>query len=204
MNSLNHPDAIGSPNSARSAFNVLTFSVPRRRPPSTRTIPGRASHRSPRTRALFLRPRKETDELSGSSAARRSRSSSASRVSANPHCSRPGSSRSCASRIFCPLYLRLDHDCRSTSARQSAIGKGNSLVEQVKLSLNAAFAAAKADAPALRDDETLWEYFHRKDVDIWSAKNRLLTPVLAFDQFEEIFTLGRADETAASARARFS
>ncbi len=65
----------------------------------------------------------------------------------------------------------------------------------MKLSLNAAFAAAKADAPAFSDDETLWEYFHRKDVDIWSAKNRLLTPVLAFDQFEEIFTLGRADET---------
>lgn len=43
-----------------------------------------------------------------------------------------------------------------------------------------------ADAPAPRADESLWEYFHRKDIDIWSAKNRLLTPVLAFDQFEEM------------------
>lgn len=82
-----------------------------------------------------------------------------------------------------PLYLRLDH--APTAA---------SLIAQVKLALNGAFAEAKADAPAFRDDETLWEYFHRKDVDIWSAKNRLLTPVLAFDQFEEIFTLGRGDE----------
>ncbi|HEY5551800.1 MAG TPA: hypothetical protein VIK52_07925, partial [Opitutaceae bacterium] len=81
-----------------------------------------------------------------------------------------------------PLYLRLDHSPGATP-----------LVAQVKLSLNAAFAAAKVDAPAFSDDETLWEYFHRKDVDIWSAKNRLLTPVLAFDQFEEIFTLGRTD-----------
>ena len=82
-----------------------------------------------------------------------------------------------------PLYLRLDHAAAAPA-----------LAEQVKSALNAAFADAKADAPPLGPKETLWEYFHRKDVDIWSAKNRLLTPVLAFDQFEEIFTLGRADE----------
>ncbi len=81
-----------------------------------------------------------------------------------------------------PLYLRLDHNADGT------------LADQVKVALAAAFAAAKADAPAIGVTETLWEYFHRKDVDIWSAKNQLLTPVLAFDQFEEIFTLGRADE----------
>ena len=68
------------------------------------------------------------------------------------------------------------------------------LADQVKVALTAEFAAAKAEAPAFSADETLWEYFHRKDVDIWSAKNRLLTPVLAFDQFEEIFTLGRTDD----------
>lgn len=89
-----------------------------------------------------------------------------------------------------PLYLRLDHAPNAAD-----------LVAQVKISLNAAFTAAGADAPAFSDDETLWEYFHRKDVDIWSAKNRLLTPVLAFDQFEEIFTLGRTDE-ACSERSR--
>ncbi len=89
-----------------------------------------------------------------------------------------------------PLYLRLDHAAGAPA-----------LTDQVKASLSAAFAAEKADAPAFRADETLWEYFHRKDVDIWSAKNRLLTPVLAFDQFEEIFALGRTDE-ACSARSR--
>ena len=82
-----------------------------------------------------------------------------------------------------PLYLRLDHGAGTPA-----------LTEQVKASLTAAIAAEKADAPAFRADETLWEYFHRKDIDIWSAKHRLLTPVLAFDQFEEIFTLGRADD----------
>ncbi|HEY4301020.1 MAG TPA: WD40 repeat domain-containing protein [Candidatus Didemnitutus sp.] len=84
---------------------------------------------------------------------------------------------------FLPLYLRLDHDPSTPP-----------LADQVKAALVAAIQQAGAEAPAPRADESLWEYFHRKDVDIWSAKNRLLTPVLAFDQFEEIFTLGRANE----------
>ncbi len=85
---------------------------------------------------------------------------------------------------FLPLYLRLDHDPSTPP-----------LADQVKAAIVAAIKAAGADAPVPRPDESLWEYFHRKDIDIWSAKNRLLTPVLAFDQFEEIFTLGRTDET---------
>jgi WD40 repeat protein len=84
---------------------------------------------------------------------------------------------------FLPLYLRLDHDPATPP-----------LADQVKSALVEAFRQAGADAPVPRPDESLWEYFHRKDIDIWSAKNRLLTPVLAFDQFEEIFTLGRADD----------
>jgi WD40 repeat protein len=84
---------------------------------------------------------------------------------------------------FLPLYLRLDHDPSLPP-----------LADQVKAALIEAFKSAGADAPAPRPDESLWEYFHRKDIDIWSSKNRLLTPVLAFDQFEEIFTLGRADD----------
>jgi hypothetical protein len=84
---------------------------------------------------------------------------------------------------YLPLYLRLDHDAAAPV-----------LAEQVKAALVAAFQSVGADAPAPRADESLWEYFHRKDIDIWSAKNRLLTPILAFDQFEEIFTLGRATD----------
>jgi tetratricopeptide (TPR) repeat protein len=84
---------------------------------------------------------------------------------------------------FLPVYLRLDHD-----------PDGPPLADQVKGALVVAFRSVGADAPAPRADQTLWEYFHSKDIDIWSPKNRLLTPVLAFDQFEEIFTLGRADD----------
>lgn len=103
-----------------------------------------------------------------------------------------------------PLYLRLDHstlienrvpsEATSSSKIEDPPPSGTSLSDQVKSALNAAFTAARVDAPLLGPNESLWEYFHRKDVDIWSAKNRLLVPVLTFDQFEEMFTLGRADD----------
>ena len=101
---------------------------------------------------------------------------------------------------YLPLYLRLDHGIEVARA-VPAVGSEDTggkapatLADQVKAALVEAFKSVGADAPAPRADESLWEYFHRKDSDIWSAKNRLLTPILAFDQFEEIFTLGRATE----------
>src|SRR5262249_16056147 len=47
--------------------------------------------------------------------------------------------------------------------------------------------------------ETLWEYFHQKDADFWDAKNRPVVPLLAFDQFEERFTLGLRNPERAEA-----
>lgn len=41
---------------------------------------------------------------------------------------------------------------------------------------------------------TLWEYLH--SAELWDRNNRLLTPVLFFDQFEEIFTVGRGTPAA--------
>jgi WD40 repeat protein len=56
------------------------------------------------------------------------------------------------------------------------------------------------EAPGPRQGETLWETFHREDADLWSPRNRIVIPLLVFDQFEEVFTLGRQrrpEETAA-------
>ena len=48
--------------------------------------------------------------------------------------------------------------------------------------------ADKATLPS--DDESLWEYLHRADFELWCSQNHLLTPVIVLDQFEELFTLG--------------
>jgi WD40 repeat protein len=84
---------------------------------------------------------------------------------------------------FLPIYIRLDVAENAPPFRA-----------QVMAAIAANAEAHRVEPPPARPDETLWAYFHRRDADFWSPRNRLLTPVLVFDQFEEIFTLGRHGE----------
>ncbi len=92
---------------------------------------------------------------------------------------------------FLPIYIRLD------IANQQM-----SLIDQVKNALAEALAENRIEARPPLPDETLWEYFHREDVDFWTEKNRLVVPVLALDQFEEIFTLLPRDRDNAGSDRR--
>ncbi len=94
---------------------------------------------------------------------------------------------------FLPIRLRLDHDDGEPP-----------LADQVKAALAQGFARARVSAPAPAAEETLWEYFHRRDVDFWGPGNRLLTPVIVLDQFEEIFTLGRRSAEATARGVHFA
>jgi hypothetical protein len=64
-------------------------------------------------------------------------------------------------------------------------------IEQVRLALFETLRAEEIEHPAPRDGETLWEYLHRTGQEFWTRHNRLVRPVFVFDQFEELFTLGR-------------
>jgi WD40 repeat protein len=70
------------------------------------------------------------------------------------------------------------------------------LCAQIKDAIVEAAASARIEAPSL--DGTLWEAFHREHADFWNSRNRVVTPLLVFDQFEEMFTRGR--ESAERAR----
>jgi hypothetical protein len=94
---------------------------------------------------------------------------------------------------FLPVLVRLNF-----------AADAQSLVDQVLAAIRGAAECAHARASPYRPGESLWEYFHRQDSEFWSSRNRLLTPVLVFDQFEQTFTLGalrRAEECAAFVRA---
>jgi hypothetical protein len=81
---------------------------------------------------------------------------------------------------YFPVVLRLDYSQHAASP-----------VEQVKALTEAAAREAGIDIDSAQNStqaETLWEYFHR--VHYWGPRNDRLTPVLVFDQFEEIFTHG--------------
>ncbi len=83
---------------------------------------------------------------------------------------------------YFPVTLRLDF------SERAEVSPG----EQVK-ALTVAAARAVGIAPeGIPDDAaklTLWEWFHA--VEFWGPRNDPVTPILALDQFEEVFTLGR-------------
>ena len=81
---------------------------------------------------------------------------------------------------FLPIAIRLDYGPKAPPP-----------VSQVKRAVSDALCAAEIDACPPVEAESLWEYFHRSEIDFWDSQNRLITLVLVFDQFEERFTLGR-------------
>ena len=94
---------------------------------------------------------------------------------------------------FLPLRLRFD---QSENAAP--------LAQQIKQALSMELDRAMVNAPRPGADETLWEYLHRRDVDFWGPRNRLLTPVIVLDQFEEVFTLGQRSEKTSARVAEFA
>lgn len=91
-----------------------------------------------------------------------------------------------------PVPIRLDY-----------LEGANPLSQQIVDAIGGAAVAARVEAPLPRPNETLWEYFHRDGNHFWSARNDLVTPFLAFDQFEEFFTLGRETPGRAARAAAF-
>jgi len=95
---------------------------------------------------------------------------------------------------YCPVYVRVDY---GPGAPPPA--------EQIKQ----AVLRATADAgtwtrpEASVAGETLWEFLHHRDDVLRDASGRTLTPLIIFDQFEEIFTLGQSDESGRERAAQF-
>ncbi len=86
---------------------------------------------------------------------------------------------------FCPLYVRLVYAPDSPPP-----------AEQIKRAVFRATldAGAWTQSGAAMTGESLWEFLHHRDDVLKDAAGRTLTPLLIFDQFEEIFTLAQADE----------
>ncbi len=78
-----------------------------------------------------------------------------------------------------PVYIRLDFSKEKPN-----------LTGQVKTAIFEEAERAKVEAPRFEPNDTLWEFFHRRDADFWSDRHQIIRPLLVFDQFEEIFTLG--------------
>jgi formylglycine-generating enzyme required for sulfatase activity len=91
-----------------------------------------------------------------------------------------------------PVYIRLDFSPEKPD-----------LTGQVKNAILREAERSKVEAPKPQPKESLWEYFHRSDADFWSERHRIVVPLLVFDQFEEVFTLGARDRARAQATNTF-
>src|SRR6185369_13072875 len=93
---------------------------------------------------------------------------------------------------YLPVYVRLDHGDRAPELR-----------EQIFREIQTACDADRVQAAQPAEDESLWSFFHRRDAEFWSDRNRPVTPVIVLDQFEEIFTLGQETEESRARSAAF-
>ncbi len=93
---------------------------------------------------------------------------------------------------YFPIYIRLDYSSTHPD-----------LAAQVCAAIAVEASLHTIEAPLRRDEDTLWEYFHRDGNSFWNTRNKLVVPLLVFDQFEEIFTLGRIDPDRAKAAGAF-
>jgi formylglycine-generating enzyme required for sulfatase activity len=91
-----------------------------------------------------------------------------------------------------PIYIRLDFSPEKPD-----------LTGQVKNAIVREAERSRVEAPTPQPKETLWEYFHRADAEFWSERHRIVVPLLVFDQFEEVFTLGARDRARAQATNAF-
>ncbi len=94
---------------------------------------------------------------------------------------------------YFPVYLRIDygHDSSEPS-------------EQIKQGIGKAAASGQwTQTDVAIAGESIWEFLHHRDDVLKDASGATLTPLLIFDQFEELFTLAQSDEFGRVRAARF-
>jgi WD40 repeat protein len=82
-------------------------------------------------------------------------------------------------RHFLPIYVRFDLEAAAPPPSR-----------QLHQFVRDAVAADAPDAILPSEEESVWEYLHRADLELWDARNYPLTPVIVLDQFEELLRLG--------------
>jgi hypothetical protein len=98
------------------------------------------------------------------------------------------------SQGYCPVYVRIDY---GRDAPEPA--------DQIKTAIAATARRAGewTQAGVAVEGESLWEFLHHRDDVLRDEAGQTLTPLLIFDQFEEIFTLAQTDDFGRARAARF-
>ena len=90
---------------------------------------------------------------------------------------------------FLPVYVRLDFGADALAPREQIVA----------LLWEALTTAGVVENAEMTSDKSLWEFFHHSDNVLRLPGGQRAVPVLVFDQFEELFTVGRGNPASASA-----
>ena len=95
---------------------------------------------------------------------------------------------------YCPVYVRIDY---GRDAPPPA--------EQIKQAIfrETLSSGHWSQTGVAVEGESLWEFLHHRDDTLRDGDGRALTPLLIFDQFEEIFTLAQSDDFGRQRAAEF-
>ena len=95
---------------------------------------------------------------------------------------------------YCPVYVRIDYSPESPPPS-----------EQIKRAIYEATASSGtwSKPGTATEGESLWEFLHHRDDILCDANGKTLTPLLIFDQFEEIFTIAQSDDVSRNRAATF-
>ena len=101
---------------------------------------------------------------------------------------------------YLPVYLRLNFvSADAQDARDGrALLTSADLAAQVVAATQESARQRNVEAPTRppMPERGMWEYFRRSDDGFWGPGGLLMTPVLVFDQFEELFTRVESPEAA--------
>ena len=95
---------------------------------------------------------------------------------------------------YCPVYVRLDYSRDSPEPAEQ-------IKQAIRLSARGSGEWTRAGVEV--EGESLWEFLHHRDDVLRDEAGHTLTPLLIFDQFEEIFTLAQSDAFGRARAARF-
>jgi tetratricopeptide (TPR) repeat protein len=95
---------------------------------------------------------------------------------------------------YCPIYVRIGYGPETPEPS-----------EQIKQSImrTSRRAGAWTQVGVAETGESLWEFLHHRDDVLLDEAGKPLIPLLIFDQFEEIFTLGQTDDFGRARAATF-
>jgi WD40 repeat protein len=97
-----------------------------------------------------------------------------------------------------PIYVRLSYASHGPDE-----GPPLSLTEQCFEAIRQAGELWNYEVPEPAPSASMWEYMRRRHHRFWGPGDRLVTPLLVFDQFEELFTRDRAPAYSSEALNHF-